>query len=591
MLERLYVQNYALIDQLELGLQPGLTVLTGETGAGKSLLLGAIGLILGERADPSVLVVPDAKCIVEAEFALPDLPSLQAWLAEQSLDIDLPDAQLLIRREISPSGKSRAFVNDTPVPLTDLRQLASRLVDLHGQHEGHQLMDPVQQLALLDEYAGLQPHVREFALTLTQLRSVHQHRQTLRAQSQKAAQGMALAQHQFEELTAAQLDSREESGLEAELRLLDNADTVLGALALAAEVLDGEELGVNVRLAQLQRELERLANVDSAIGLEAQRLREAVYALRETAANLQAVSERVELDPERLQFVQQRLATYHSLRLKYQVRTTDELIALRESLAVQLAPESSLDHQLQELEVQISTLQSRLLKQGLALEVARLEAAAELTQRLEATLAAVGLPNARVQIALQRIHAPDGLLPQPSEGLPALPAPPNSLPNKPQGATPDPLAPISSGFDRVEFWVQMNQGYDLAPMRSVASGGELSRVLLACKAALAARLRLPTLIFDEIDTGISGEAALRVARLLADLSQTHQLLAITHLPQIAARGRQHLRIWKDTVDGRTVTRLSLLDSPEREAAIAWMISGSQADEAARASARALLALE
>lgn len=567
MLQRLFVRNFALIRELELELAQGMNILTGETGAGKSLLLGAIGLILGERADPSMVLDPAEKCIVEAEY-LPRHPeALNELLAAQGIE---PEGDtLIIRRMILPSGKSRAFLNDQPVNLQSLRGLSAQLVELHGQHEGQLLLDPRRQLEMLDRYAGHAAEVERFGKQLQRLRELEREIAALRQREAQATRERDFLAFQVEELEKAQLDPEEYQQLQEELNVLANAEQLKEALQAAYDLLEADELGLNSRLTEVERYAETAASFSRQANEELEKIQQARYLLSEAAAGLQRTAEDAEADPERLQTVENRLNVYNTLVHKYNVRDVSALLATQQELQEKLAGFGQISSNISQLQKKTKTLQAELVEEAARLSEQRLQAAERLAREVQQYLTAVQLPNARFQIDLT-----------PTEANPDRPTVQDSAGNTRY------LSP--SGWEEANFLISTNPGTPLGPVRKVASGGEISRVMLAMKAALAEKMALPVLIFDEIDTGISGQAALKVGQVMQRLAKNHQLIVITHLPQIASRPGRHYRIYKTVDKGKTLTRVKPLQQDERVTEIAVMMSGEDPSKTAMKSAMELL---
>ena len=569
MLTRLTVQNYALIADLEVRFEAGLNVLTGETGAGKSLLVDAIGLILGRRADTSVLLDPSRKCIVEAEAErLPSwvLDELRPAFEEAGVEV-LPDEPLFIRREIAPGGKSRAFVNDTPVTLQLLKALAERAVDLHSQHEGARLTEPRVQLDVLDRFAGAVDAAREFGRRWQAYKYDLDTLEGLRRSEAEARRQLDYYQFQLNELTEAALEPGEDEQIEQQLTRLEHTEQIVGTLGRHINALADDEASVVALLRGLARELDRLAPLDARLAEPAQQLDALRQQLDTTADHLRRLAEDTELDPRRQQDLAARLDTYNRLKVKFAVRSVEELVALRDEFAQKVQAYSAAPERIAELEAALSQQRAELLRLGLQLERQRMAAAMAIEPQVAALLAEVGLVKASVQVRVSRLVAADGALE--AEG--------------------DRLAPDLRGFNRVQFLVSTNPGVAPAPLQQVASGGEVARVMLALKAALAEQLGLATLIFDEIDTGISGEVAMKVGRVLQRLAGGRQLLVITHLPQIASRPASHFFLYKEQAQGRSATRLRLLDAEARVAEIAKILSGDPPPAPALQNARELMA--
>jgi DNA repair protein RecN (Recombination protein N) len=569
MLVRLSVQNYALIEHTELLPGTGLNVLTGETGAGKSLLVGALGLVLGQRADPSVVLNPSANCVVEAEFRLPDVARLQTLIAEREWEVDLPDNTLIVRRTIQPGGKSRAFVNDEPVTLPILAELVGQLVELHGQHDAQLLLEPRHQLAILDAYAGLTEPVAAFARLLAQWRAVRKQLTELQAQESEATRQLDYYRHQWQELEDAALSTAEEEQLERELHELEHAEQVQLLLNTAVQALTDDETCVDNTLRGTLRKLDEAAQFSGRVQPEQERLQQALEGVTEAARNLRRLADGLERDPERLAEVQQRLDVYNRLKRKFAVRTAAELMALRDGFAQQVQGYATLGDRIAALETEARQQEQELAALGLQLETRRQEAIGQLQPSVVNWLQQVALPQAQFGVELSRRTAPAT-----GEAV-RLPS------GERVGICPE-------GLNTVEFRIATNKGFEPGPLRRVASGGEVSRVMLALKAALAARTQLAVLIFDEIDTGISGEVALQVGRVMEQLAESHQILAITHLPQIASRRARHFHIYKAEAEGRAVSRLRELTGQERIRHLAELQSGAQPTDAALLLAAELL---
>lgn len=565
MLAKLYIQNYALIDKLWISFDKGLNILTGETGAGKSILVGAIGMILGRRAEGNIILNPDEKCIVEAEFRLKDDGILDIL---QTNDIEAPDAHLIIRREVAPGGKSRAFINDSPVNLTVLRAVAERLVDLHGQHEGQLLLEPAYQLQVLDQYAGLTAQAAQFKTLLGALQHTAAQVDELRRQEAEARRQTDYYRFQVQELAEAKLQPGEDEDIENRLRVLQHAEQITESLARHYARLEEGDDALNVQLKQMQRELEKLSALDARVAPLEQKLGEAKFILADVAVELQALAEGTDLDPKALQTLADRQTVYNKLKMKFAARTATELIALRDEFAAKLDQFENLDQQIADLEKQKTTLAQQLVQLGLELEAKRVAVASALGKKITGLLREVGLAHADFDVAVSRLHAPNGLL-------------------QVQGQA---VQPNATGINGVQFNIRTNAGLPLGPLAAIASGGEVSRVMLAVKAALAEEMALSTLIFDEIDTGISGEVALKVGRVMQQLGTRHQVLAITHLPQIASRSGSHYFIYKTTEAGRAYSRMRKLEKADRVEEIAKMISGESPSPQARKTATELLQL-
>lgn len=545
MLRRLSVENYALIEKLEMELDPHLNIITGETGAGKSILLGALGLLLGAKNDGSAMKDAARNCTVEGTFDLTG-SGLEAFFAENDLDYA---AETTLTRVITPAGKSRAFVNDVPVQLAQLRELGTRLLDIHSQHQNLILSSEEFRTAALDTVAGNKELLAQYAAQYARMTELRRELASLRDAAERGRRDEEWLRFQCDELTAAALREGEQAELEEELAVLENADRIGEALTGLRNALDNDETGVLTQLKNAENALGHLRGHYPTAGDFADRLHAVLEELKDIDASAAAASERVDADPERLAKRSARLDALIALQQKYRVADEAELIALRDRSAAQLAAIvhsgeeiAAAEQALQEAADQAEALAERLHK-------AREKAAAGFAKEILATLARLGMPDTVFQIAL----------------------------------TPRPELD-RTGRDQVQYLFTANARMTPQPIERVASGGELSRVMLAMKALLAKRMQLPTILFDEIDTGVSGRIADAMGEIIESLSASMQVVDITHLPQVASKGSAHFVVYKR--NGRTeITRLS---DDDRIAEIAKMLSGSQVTQAAVAQARILL---
>lgn len=545
MLRRLSVENYALIDRLEMELGADLNIITGETGAGKSILLGALGLLLGHRNDGSAMKDTARNCVVEGTFDLTGL-DLESFFEQNDLDYA---PETTVRRIITPAGKSRAFVNDVPVQLTQLRELGTRLIDIHSQHQNLILSSEEFRTAALDTIAGNGELLAAYGKVFTRL---HETRRRLTALRETAAEGRRdeeWLRYQTDELTAANLRTGELAELEAEQAVLSNADRIGEALTVLRNSLDADETGVLVQLKNSETQLTHLLQSYPPAGEYAERLRSVILELKDIDAAVTTDSERIESDPGRLQTLDARLGTLYTLCQKHHVDTPDELIVVRDRYAAKLAAIVHSDEEIAATEQELQRITDEAEALAAKLHQARMLAAPAFEKEILTTLTQLGMPETLFRIGITE-----------SETL---------------GRT---------GRDRIEFLFTANRNAAPQPVERIASGGELSRVMLALKVLLAQRMQLPTVIFDEIDTGVSGRIADAMGEIIAALSRTMQVVDITHLPQVASKGNHHFVVFKR--DGRTgITRLS---SQERITEIAKMLSGSEITEAALTQARILL---
>ncbi|MDE7305353.1 MAG: DNA repair protein RecN [Alistipes sp.] len=544
MLRRLSVENYALIDSLVLEPDPHLNIITGETGAGKSILLGALGLLLGARSDLSAVKDTTRNCVVEGTFDLTGR-GLEPFFEENDLDYA---PQTTLTRILTPAGKSRSFINDLPVQLTLLRELGTRLIDIHSQHQNLILSSEEFRISALDTVAGNGALLTQYTAQYKQLNELKQHLAALREAAEEGRRNEEWLRFLTEELTAANLRAGEQAEIEEELAVLENADRIGEALAGLRNALDTDETGVLPQLKAAETELAHAGAHYPPAAEYAARIRSAIEELKDIARSAAGESERIDADPARLAKLSARLDTLLALQQKHRVPGETELIALRDRSAAQLA---AIDHGSDEIEAAEEALQqARAKTEALAerLRKARTKAAPAFAKSICATLARLGMPETVFETTIV----------------------PTDL-----GRT---------GADEVDFLFSANRGAKPLPIEKIASGGELSRVMLALKALLADRMQLPTIIFDEIDTGVSGRIADAMGEIIAQLSATMQVIDITHLPQVASKGSAHFVVSKQA--GRT--SIARLTDEERVTEIAKMLSGNTVTDAALAQARILL---
>ena len=544
MLRRLTVENYALIDTLVLEPDARLNIITGETGAGKSILLGALGLLLGARSDLSAVKDTTRNCVVEGTFDLDGL-GLEPFFEENDLDYA---PQTILTRILTPAGKSRSFVNDLPVQLTQLRELGTRLIDIHSQHQNLILSSEDFRISALDTVAGNGGLLEQYRAEYAKMTELKRQLAALREAAEEGRRNEEWLRFQTEELTAADLRAGEQAETEEELAVLENADRIGEALAGLRNALDTDETGVLSQLKTAETELAHIGEHHPAAGEYAARIRSVIEELKDIGSSAAADSERIDADPARLAKLSARLDTLLALQQKHRAADESELIALRDRCTAQLA---ALDHGSEALEAAETTLQQAQAKVGTLAErlrKGRAKAAPAFAESVCATLARLGMPETQFEAHLT------------------------------------PTEPGRTGADAVEFLFTANRNAAPRPIEKIASGGELSRVMLAIKALLASRMQLPTIIFDEIDTGVSGRIADAMGDIIAQLSATMQVIDITHLPQVASKGAAHFVVSKH--DGRTA--IARLTDDERVAEIAKMLSGNTVTDAALAQARILL---
>lgn len=551
MLTHLTIRNYALIESLDMDFFPGLSTITGETGAGKSIILGALGLIQGERADTTAIQHGAASCIVEAEFDINPY-GLEDFFATENLDYQ---EHTIVRRQLADSGKSRAFINDVPVNLKTLRDFASRVLDIHSQHANLLLQDANFQLHVLDVYAQTDGVMRTYRERYGQWRAAKQTLEKTKEQAAKAAEDRDYVSYQLSELTATNLQEGEQEELEQRQKTLTHAQELAAAYGESYVALQGDAAETNIllQLHEAVDKLERLREADPDAGTAADRIEAAMLDLEDVAKDLSVKFEDMEFDPAEAERVEQRLDTLYHLEKKHRVESVGELIALRDEYTARMELIDDSEGTIRRLEQECAKALAALEEVGKKLREVRLQAKDRLGNEVEGTLRQLGMPHAHfiVQIA----------------------------PLDEWGA---------EGGDSVEFQFTANKNGVLQPLAKVASGGEMSRMMLSLKRIMALGRQLPSIIFDEIDTGVSGEVASKLGDIMEELALRMQVINITHLPQIASCGSHHYRVYKEHGSNQTTTQISLLTEQEREEEIAKMLSGASVTEAALANARELL---
>ena len=549
MLIKLYVQNYVFIRELDISLNGGLTVITGETGAGKSVLIGALSLILGARADSSALLDKTSKCIVEGTFRVKGY-DLEDFFSANDLEYD--DITIL-RREINPAGKSRAFINDTPVNLNVLKELGDKLVDIHSQHENLKLNESIFQLDVIDSFAGIMNLRIAYRNIYNDFRRLEKEYNSLKEKSEKNQADLEYYQFQLNQLIDAHLVPGEVEELEKEQEMLEHAGEIKVSLNSAVALLSSEDTSVLAMLASLKQILGRVKDYLPAAELLAERINSAYIELDDVAAEAVRLLSGVEDDPGKLMAVSERLDLLNSLMHKHRVKTSDELIARREDLKHLVGSISASDERLAELEKLKGEKFGEMKSAGEKLSEARRKVISEIEEKITSMLRQLGMPNARFRIELS-----------------------------------DTGTWNASGCNRADFLFSANREVPPENLIKVASGGELSRVMLSLKSLLSSAGNLPSIIFDEIDSGVSGEVADKVGQILAGMGKYMQVINITHLPQVAARGKDHYHVYKDDTGASTITRVKLLSHDERVLEVAKLLSGSEVTQTAVRNARELL---
>ena len=546
MLRRLVVENYALIEHLEIEFDSSLNIITGETGAGKSILMGALALLLGAKNDSAAIKDNSRACVVEGEF---DIARLGLEEAFKELDIDY-DHETIIRRTISPSGKSRAFVNDQPVQLSDLKQLGAYLIDIHSQHQNLILSSPQFRIRAIDTVAGNGATLAEYGEAYTALQEAKRALAELQTAAKRNADEEDWLRHQAEELRGANLRVGEVEELEQELRTLENADSISEALQRVTQSLDEEVTGVLTTLREAENSLRRVSENYSSAGELIERIHSAAVELKDISATTAYDLERIEANPERLDAVNLRLDLIYTLQRKHRAEGVEELIALRDKYTEQLSAIEHSDELIREAEERVAECESKATALAIKLHDARVKASPALSKSVVEILRTVGMADAEFKIAVTATQ------------------------------------PTISGADAVDFLFSANASVEPRAIEKIASGGELSRVMLALKTTLARHLALPTIIFDEIDTGISGCTANDVGDIISRLAESMQVIDITHSPQVASKGSRHFQVYKE----QSRTHIRPLSAEERVEEIAKMLSGDTITEAALAQAKHLLSL-
>ena len=550
MLKQLYIKNFTLIDELNIQMHPGFSVITGETGAGKSIILGAIGLLLGNRADSKSIKAGRDRCVIEAHFDLSKY-DMQQFFTDNDIDEDLSDT--IIRRELTAAGKSRAFINDTPVSLTKMRELGEQLVDIHSQHQNLLLQKEDFQLNVVDIIAQDEKQRKNYEAAYNQYKQANQKLNALKAEIEKNRENEDFLRFQFKELDEAQLQNGEQEELEQEYEMLSHSEDIKTALYQADNHLSGDDGNIIERLKQASEQLANIKDVYPEVTELLERIDSSYIELKDIAQEINGLTDHVEFDPARLETINERLDKLNSLQQKFHVRDLGELIETYHQLKEQLSHIDHSDEDVEALEQEVAQLLEKAQKQAKELTAIRTKASKKVEEEMKQRLIPLGIPNVRFCISL----------------------------------TEKPLS--HDGGDKVSFLFSANKSTPLQPVTQVASGGEIARVMLSLKAMISGAVKLPTIIFDEIDTGVSGKIAEKMAQIMVEMgNHERQVLSITHLPQIAAMGSHHYKVSKEETDEGTISRMTELSQQERIQEIAQMLSGSDVSEAALANAKELL---
>ena len=550
MLRQLYIRNFTLIDELDITFKPGFSVITGETGAGKSIILGAIGQILGNRADARMVKAGCDKCVIEAHFDLSNY-DMESFFDDNDIDYEPEDC--IIRRELKANGKSRAFINDTPVALTTARELGQQLVDIHSQHQNLLLQKEDFQLNVVDIIAHNSQLLNDYR---TLFDGYAKAKAALREKEEECEKDRAnedFLRFQADELVTAQLVDGEQEELEQELETLSHAEDIKGALFDADNLLSGDDRCITQSCKTMLSRLSDIGDVYPAIRQVTERIDSAYIELKDIARDISNLAESIDFDPARLTMANERLDTIYTLQKKHHVESVAELIAIRDNLTARLNDITNSEDMLEDMRRQVEDMHRKATEAAARLTESRQEAARHVTEQLLAQMTALGMPNARFEIKFETKEL------------------------------------AADGADRISYMFSANKNVPLEPIAQVASGGEVARVMLSLKAMISGAVKLPTIIFDEIDTGVSGRVAEMMAQIMRQMGRAdRQVISITHLPQIAALGTTHYKVEKTDTDDTTISRMRMLGHDERITEIAQMLSGSNISDAAIENAKSLL---
>ena len=550
MLRQLYIRNFTLIDELDITFKPGFSVITGETGAGKSIILGAIGQILGNRADARMVKAGCDKCVIEAHFDLSNY-DMESFFNDNDIDYEPEDC--IIRRELKANGKSRAFINDTPVALTTARELGQQLVDIHSQHQNLLLQKEDFQLNVVDIIAHNSQLLNDYR---TLFDGYAKAKAALREKEEECEKDRAnedFLRFQADELVTAQLVDGEQEELEQELETLSHAEDIKGALFDADNLLSGDDRCITQSCKTMLSRLSDIGDVYPAIRQVTERIDSAYIELKDIARDISNLAESIDFDPARLTMANERLDTIYTLQKKHHVESVAELIAIRDNLTARLNDITNSEDMLEDMRRQVEDMHRKATEAAARLTESRQEAARRVTEQLLAQMTSLGMPNARFEIKFETKEL------------------------------------AVDGADRISYMFSANKNVPLEPIAQVASGGEVARVMLSLKAMISGAVKLPTIIFDEIDTGVSGRVAEMMAQIMRQMGRAdRQVISITHLPQIAALGTTHYKVEKTDTDDTTISRMRMLGHDERITEIAQMLSGSNISDAAIENAKSLL---
>lgn len=553
MLQSIYIQNYALIDTLDINFNTGFSVITGETGAGKSIILGAIGLLLGQRADIKAIKSGETKCIVEAKFNISSY-NMESFFKENDLEFDSNDC--IIRRELYASGKSRGFINDSPASLAQMRELGEQLIDVHSQHQNMLLNNEEFQMNVLDIIANDEKELGKYSDIYHQYKETAKRLADTIAKAEKEREDEDYIRFQLQQLDDASLKEGEQEELENEAEMLAHAEEIKSNLFKVSNMMAEDDMNMLIAMKESILTLQNVSKHYPAASEWAERLNSCFIDIKELSHEISNAQEEVEFNPSRLEFVNDKLNTIYSLEQKHHVDSVEQLIEIAEKYRSQLTEITSFDQIISELESKKEKIYSDLLAQAKVLTSLRRKAAQDVEKKMQELLVPLGMPNVRFCVEVTQRKEPD-----------------------------------TKGMDNVLFLFSANKNGTLQNVATVASGGEIARVMLSLKAMIAGAVKLPTIVFDEIDTGVSGSIAEKMALIMEDMGKhNRQVISITHLPQIAARGTTHYKVYKEDTETRTISHIKMLDQNERIKEIANMLSGSTLTEAAMNNAKVLLGI-
>lgn len=552
MLKHLYIKNYTLIDTLDIDFKSGFSVITGETGAGKSIILGAVGLLLGQRADTKAIKDSCEKCTVEAHFSFEgNTTAIKSLFDENDIDFDKDDC--IIRRELLASGKSRAFINDTPAPLALLKEIGDKLMDIHSQHQNLLLNNEDFQLSVVDIIADNEELREEYTLLYNKYKEAEKQLEQIKKQIEATKENEEYLRYQFNELTNANLIAGELESLTEEGETISHAEDIKSALYFVDETFNGEAMNLLGNLKQSSNSIANIEEVFPKVKDVSERMQSSFIELQDISRELSALLDEVDFDPMRMEFINERVNLLHTLIKKYKVESDAELIEKRDTLSAELSQIENSDEELKQAEKRVDECYATLMGKASELNETRRKAASKVEAEMQQRLVPLGIPNIRFEVRIESTE------------------------------------PTAVGADRVTFYFSANKNAQLQPVAQIASGGEIARVMLSLKAIISGATKLPTIIFDEIDTGVSGKIAEKMAEMMAEISnEGRQVISITHLPQIAAFANNHYKVFKEDNDLFSETKMVELTLDERIKEIAGMLSGSVITDEALNNARALL---